>query len=90
MSLLAFICSTACRRLVFVEMVLLDVVDDGDGDQVAHAHFSTQEETDLGAADVVLDQLLDNVDVVFPRLQSCKRFVDIGSTAFHDEGLFGC
>ena len=53
---------------VFVHMVLFDVVDDGDGDQVADAHLPTQKETDLGAADVVLDKLLDDIDVVFPWL----------------------
>lgn len=72
---------------VFVQMVLFDVVDDGDGDQVADAHLPTQEETDFGAADVVLDELLDDIDVVFPWLQGCQGFVDVGSAAFDDEGL---
>lgn len=69
-------------------MVLLDVVDDRDRDQVAHAHLSTQEQADFGATDIVLDQLLNNVNVIFPWLEGCESFVDIGSTAFHDEGLY--
>ena len=74
---------------VFVQMVLFDVVDDGNGDQVADAHLPTQEETDFGAADVVLDELLDDIDVVFPWLQGCQGFVDVGSAALDDEGLPG-
>ena len=74
---------------VFVQMVLFDVVDDGNGDQVADAHLTTQEETDLGAADVVLDELLYDIDVVFPWLEGCQGFVDVGSAAFDNEGLSG-
>lgn len=70
-------------------MVLFDVVDDGNGDQVADAHLTTQEETDLGAADVVLDELLYDIDVVFPWLEGCQGFVDVGSAAFDNEGLSG-
>ena len=74
---------------VFVQVVLFDVVDDGNGDQVADAHLTTQEETDLGAADVVLDELLYDIDVVFPWLEGCQGFVDVGSAAFDNEGLSG-
>lgn len=48
--------------------MLLDVVDDGPGDEVANTHLTTKEESDLSAADIILDELLDDVDVIFPRL----------------------
>lgn len=84
---LAFVRDTG-RAFVFVEMVLFDVVDDRDRDQVADAHFTAQEKADLCAADIVLDELLNNMDVAFPWLQRCEGFVDVGSTALDNEGLF--
>lgn len=69
-------------------MVLFDVMDDRDGDEIADAHLPSQKESDLGAADIVLDELLDDIDVVFPGLEGCEGFVDVGSAAFDDEGLF--
>lgn len=80
--------SAAGPAILLVQMVVLDVVDDGDGDQIAHAHLAAQEEADLGAADIVLDELLDDVDVVFPGLQGCEGLVDVGAAAFDDEGLY--
>lgn len=50
-------------------MVLFNVVDDWNGNEIAHAHLASQEKPDLGAADIVLDELLDHVDVVLPWLQ---------------------
>jgi len=75
------------RAFVFVEMVLFDVVDDRDRDQIADAHLTSQEQSDLCAADIVLDKLLDDIDVVFPWLKGCEGFVDVGSATFDDEGL---
>ena len=71
--------------VVAVEVMLLDVVDDRVRDEIPHAHLASQKQTDLGAADIVLDQLLDDVDVVLPRLQARQGFVDVGPAAFHDE-----
>ena len=68
-------------------MVLLDVMDNGNGNQIADTHLTAQEESDLGAADVVLNELLDDVDVVFPALQGSQSFVNIGATAIDNEGL---
>lgn len=68
-------------------MVFFDVMDDRDRNKIADAHFASQKESDLGAADIVLDELLDDIDVVFPGLESCEGFVDVGSAAFDDEGL---
>lgn len=67
--------------------MLFDVVNDRDRDQVAHTHLTAQEQPNFGAADIILDELLDDMDVVFPRLQGCEGFVDISSTAFNDKGL---
>lgn len=72
---------------VFVEVVLLNVMDDGYGDEVAHTHLPPQEEADFRAADIVLDELLNDVDVVFPGLQTRQSLIDIRATAFHNEGL---
>lgn len=49
-------------------MVLLDIANHRDWNQVANAHFTPKEQTDLGTADVVLDELLNDVDIVAPRL----------------------
>ena len=49
-------------------MMFLNVVDDRHGNEIANAHFPTKEETDFRAADIVLDELLDDVDIVLPRL----------------------
>jgi hypothetical protein len=51
-------------------MVLLNIMDHGHGNQVANAHFTAQEESDLGAAHVILNELLDNVDILLPWLQA--------------------
>ena len=50
--------------------MLLDITDDGHGDEVANAHFTAQEQSDLGAAHVILDELLDDMDVLLPWLQA--------------------
>lgn len=68
-------------------MVLLNVFDDRGGDQVPDAHFPAEEKPDLGAANVVLNQLLDDMDVVPPWLQGRQRFVNISSAAFDNESL---
>jgi hypothetical protein len=68
-------------------MVLLNVFDDRSGDQVPDAHFPSEEKPDLGAADVVLNQLLDDMDIITPWLQGSQRFVNIGSVAFDNESL---
>ena len=86
---LAFVGDTG-RALVFVKMVLFDVMDDRDRDQVAHAHLTAQKKSDLCAADIVLNELLDDIDVIFPWLKGCEGFVDIGSAALDDEGLRLC
>jgi hypothetical protein len=51
-------------------MVLLNVMNDGDGDKIANAHLTPEEKSDLGAAHVILDELLDNVDILLPWLQT--------------------
>lgn len=53
---------------ILVEMVLLNVMDDRHRDEIANTHLPPQKETDLGAADIVLDELLDDIDIVLPRL----------------------
>lgn len=75
------------RAVILVQMVLLNVVDDGHGDEVAHAHLPPEEKPDLSAADVVLDELLNHIDSVLPGLQARQRLVDIGAAAFHNERL---
>lgn len=49
-------------------MVLLNIVNDGDRDKVAHTHLTPEEQSNLGAANIILDELLDNVDIVLPGL----------------------
>lgn len=66
--------------------MFLDVADDGDGDEVSNAHLSAEEEPDLGAADIVLDELLYYIDVLLPGLQCSHGLVDGGAGAFDDEG----
>ena len=83
----AFALVGRCRAVVLVEVVLFDVMNHRDGDQVSDAHVTSQEQTDLGAADVILDKLLDDMDVFLPCLQGSERFVNVGSGAFHDESL---
>jgi len=84
--LLAFLIG---RAVIFVEMVLLDIVDYRYGNQVAHTHLTPQKQSNLGAADVILDELLDDMDVLLPGLQAGKSLVNIGAAALHDEGLYG-
>lgn len=54
--------------VILIKMMFLDVTDNGHGDKVTNAHLSAKEEADLGAADIVLDELLDYIDIFFPRL----------------------
>ena len=58
----------AAGTIIFIQTVLLDIANDRNGNQVADAHLTPQEQTDLGTANVVLDELLDDVDVVAPWL----------------------
>lgn len=70
--------STSCTVFV-VQAVFLNVLDDGLWDQVSDAHVAFTEEADLGAGNVVLDELLDDVDVLLPLLESGKGLVNVGS-----------
>lgn len=67
--------------------MLLDIVDDRNWDQIADAHLASQKEADFGAANVVLNELLNHIDIVLPRLQGRQRFVNICSTALDNERL---
>ena len=89
MSSLAFIDRRATARsaIFLVQMMLLDVVNNRYRNQIAHAHLTPKEKADFRAADIVLNELLDDVDVVLPWLQGCEGLVDIGSAAFDDERL---
>ena len=60
--------SRAAGTIIFIQTVLLDIANHRNGNQVADAHLTPQEQTDLGTANVVLDELLDDVDVVAPWL----------------------
>lgn len=82
--LLAFLGGGA---VIFVEMVLFDVVDDRYRNEIAHTHLAPQKEPDLGTADIVLDELLDDIDVVFPWLQTGQRLIDVGATALDNKRL---
>lgn len=54
-----------CIGILFlVQAVRFDVVDHGSGYQVLHAHLSSQKQADLGAGDVVLDELLCRISYV--------------------------
>jgi len=69
----------AVGTVFVVQAVLFDVPDDGLGHEVADAHVATAEETDLGGRNVVLHQLLNDVDVVFPLLELRQSLVDVGA-----------
>lgn len=65
--------------------MLLDVRDDGRGEQVAHGEPALEEEPDLRRRHVVLDELRDEVDVVPPAREVLDRLVDVRARALDDE-----
>jgi hypothetical protein len=67
--------------------MLLNVMNDWHWDEVANTHLTPQKESDLGAAYVILNKLLNDMDVVLPGLQTGKGFIDICATTLHNEGL---
>jgi hypothetical protein len=73
--------------VILIQVVLLNVVDDWDRNEIANTHLTAQEEPNLGTADVVLNELLDDMNVVLPGLQAGQGFIDISTTAFNDERL---
>jgi hypothetical protein len=76
-----------CRTIILIQMVLLNVMNDRNGNEVAHTHLTPQEKPDLCAANIILNELLDDMDVIFPGLQTGKGFIDICATALNNEGL---
>ena len=72
--------------VVLIKAMLVDVLNDRSRNEISHAHLALEEQADLGAADVVLDQLLDHVDVFFPVLQARQGVVDVGACTLDDEG----
>lgn len=56
-----------------------NVVDDGLRDEVADAHVALAEEADLCAGNVVLHELLDDMNVLLPLLESGEGFVNVCS-----------
>lgn len=57
----------------------------GVRDQVSDAEVLLQEQADFRGADIVLDDLADDPDVVLILPQRGKRLVDIGPGALDDE-----
>lgn len=70
-------------------MMLLNVMNDWNWDEITHTHLTSQEESNLCAANIILNELLDDMDIVFPGLQAGQGFIDIGATALHNERLKG-
>jgi hypothetical protein len=64
--------------------MLLNVLHNLLRDQVSNRHVSPTEESDLGRADVVLHELLNDPNVVLPLLQSCQCFIDVCAASLGD------
>lgn len=73
--------------ILLVEMMLLNIVNNRHRNQVPNTHLPPQEQPDLGTADIVLDELLNNVDIIFPGLERSEGFIDVGSAAFDNKRL---
>lgn len=58
----------AAGTIIFIETVLLDIANHRNGNQVADAHLTPQEQADLSTANIILNELLNDVDVVAPWL----------------------
>ena len=65
--------------------MILDVLNDGSRDEIAHAHMPLTKETDLGATDVVLNGLRDDEDVMFPGLKAGQGVFDVGANSLDNE-----
>ena len=80
-----------CTRqpILIVQIVRLDVLHDGLRDEISDRHVSAAEQADLGAGDVVLDELLDHPDVVFPVLQGGEGFVYVCAGALDHACKYG-
>ena len=65
--------------------MLLDVVDDGPGEEVAYGEPAAEEEADLGRRHVVLDELVYEVDVVPPPCEAVDCLVEVGARPLDDE-----
>ena len=65
--------------IVFKEVILLDVLNNWCWDEVLDAHSSPQKQSYLCAADVILDELLDDVDIVTVWVERSEGFIDVGS-----------
>ena len=53
---------------------------------VANTHIPLDMQTDLCAAHVVLEHLLDDMDVLPPSLQARQRLVDVRASPLNDKG----
>ena len=51
------------------------------GNEIPNTHIPSQEQSDLGRGDIVLDELLDDPDIVFPGLEGAEGFVYVCSGA---------
>lgn len=69
------------NAILVVQVVRLDVLHHGLRDEVPDAHVAAAEEADFCGRDVVLHELLDHPDVVFPGLEGREGFVDVGAGA---------
>lgn len=67
--------------------MLLNIVDDGRRNEITDTHLTAQKQANLGATDIVLDELLNDVDVVLPGLETGKGLIYIGTTALNDKRL---
>ena len=74
----------ACSVFV-VQAVLFNVFDDGLRDEISDAHVALAEKTNLRAGNVVLHELLNDMDILLPLLESGKCLIDVGSGSLRVE-----
>lgn len=68
--------------------MLFDILYDRLRNEVPHAHVALEEQPDLGGRNIVLDELVHNIDVVFEFLtERSKRVFDISSCALNCKDL---
>lgn len=60
--------SRATGSIIFVQMVSLNIMNHGNRNEISNTHLASQEQTDFRTADIILDQLLNDVNIIPPRL----------------------
>lgn len=75
---------TRRRPVINIQAMLLNIVDHGRREKIAHREAATEEQPDLGRRDIILDELVNEMDIRPPPRKPLNCLVHVRARALDD------